>query len=65
MILYAKPGTHSARYMRVKYKRKLPQLNDCFQARDASAGRHERWSRFCVCEIKVVGGQMLYFLERM
>lgn len=65
MIIYAKPGTHSARYMRVKYKRKPPKERDCFLAKDQGAERHAPWGRFLVCEIKDVGGQTLYYLERM
>lgn len=65
MIIYAKPGTHSARMMRVKYKRKPPKLNDCFLAKDQDAEKYVKWDRFCVCEIKDVGGRELYFLERM
>lgn len=65
MIIYAKPGTHSARYMRVKYKRKPPKSGDTIFAKDNDADRHTRWDRFDVCEIKDVDGQPLYYLERM
>jgi hypothetical protein len=65
MIIYAKPGTHSARYMRVKHKRKPPKSGDLILARDTNAERHARWQRFLVHEIKEVGGALLYFLEHM
>jgi hypothetical protein len=65
LTIYAKPGTHSARMMRVKHKRKPPLLNDCFLAKDSSAERHAKWERFCVCEIRDLGHGTLFFLERM
>jgi hypothetical protein len=65
MVIYAKPGTHSARYMRVRYKRKPPKVNDLILAKDNNAERHAKWLRFNVCEIKEVGGAMLYYLEHM
>jgi hypothetical protein len=65
MRIYAKPGTHPARYMRVRYKHKPPKVNDIIQARDEGAETHTPWGRFNVCEIKEVGGQDLYYLEWM
>lgn len=65
MIIYAKPGTHSARMMRVKHKRRAPNVNDIIYAKDNNAERHAPWGRFNVCEIKDVGGQTLYYLEWM
>lgn len=65
MIIYAKPGTYPARYLRVKYKRKPPKVGDIFQARDQTACKHTKWDRFYVHEVKDVGGQDLYVLEYM
>lgn len=65
LIIYAKPGTHPARYMHVKYKRKPPAVGDIFSAKDTDAEKHEHWGRFYVHEIRDVGGQQLYFLEWM
>jgi hypothetical protein len=65
MIIYAKPGTHSARRMRVKSRSKPPESGDLIYAKDQTAERHARWQRFVVCEIEDVGDEILYFLEHM
>lgn len=65
LVIYAKPGTHSARYMRVKHKRKPPKAKDIIYCKDDNAEKHAPWGRFLVCEIKDVGGQTLYYLEWM
>jgi hypothetical protein len=65
LVIYAKPGTHPARHMRVKYKRKPPKSGDLIFARDCVLESRSPWQRFSVCEIKDVGGQTLYYLEWM
>jgi hypothetical protein len=65
LTIYAKPGTHPARYMRVKHKRKPPKVGDLFKARDTTACKYARWDGFYVHEIRDVGGQDLYILEYM
>jgi hypothetical protein len=64
LIIYAKPGTHPARYYRVYRKRSL-HVDTVFKAKpvvghNGKVERYAHWEGFRVIEIR--GG--LFFLER-
>lgn len=69
MIIYAKIGTLSAKYVGVVRKRKAPVVGECFkvyeQMHNGKPERYQKPSGVLCDEIRTVGGELLYFCERM
>jgi hypothetical protein len=65
MILYVKIGTHSARRMKLFRKRKAPKVGDIFKLRELNHERYDKPIGVYCHEVRDVGGEPLYILERM
>ncbi len=63
LIIYAKIGTLPAGYVHVKGKRKAPVVGEKLKVRDPDV-RGAEWEPVKVTEIRDVGRQKLYFVER-
>lgn len=65
MQIYAKIGTGSGSIIWVGYKRKLPIVGDFIKFKPHPPEKYAKWETGVIDEIKDVGNQLLYFIERM
>ncbi len=63
MNLYVKIGSMPAQYVSVVRKRKPPSVGERFFVRE-SKEKYACWSPVRLLEVREVGGQLLYVLER-
>lgn len=64
MTIYAKLGTGPGGYYTVKNKRNAPTKGAILLIRPFTAGTYTKWDQVLVSEIREVGGQPFYILER-
>lgn len=64
MTISGKLGTGPGNFFNVHRKRNAPNVGDVIEVRPFIAGTYTRWDRCRVTEIRNVGGQPFYILER-
>jgi heat shock protein HspQ len=64
MTIPGKLGTGPANFWSVLRKRLAPNVGDVLEIRPFTAGTYTKWDRVRVTEIRNVGGQPFYILER-